>query len=123
MSTAPLPPAPPGQEPAEAVAQAVLAVPGVARLHQGAFGEVGTYLPGRRVPGVRIRPDGVEVHVVVERALLDQLVPLPRVAERIHRAVAARVPGPVHVSIEDLAEPPRPPAGGNVPLAAPIPLE
>jgi hypothetical protein len=123
VSTAPLRSAPPGQELADAVAEAVLAVPGVARLHQGAFGEVATYLPGRRVPGVRLRPDGVEVHVVVERTLLDQRVPLPRVAEQIHRAVAGRVPGPVHVFIEDLAEPPRPPAAGEPPLAAPLPLE
>ena len=122
MSTVP-PPAASATDTADVVAAAVLAVPGVARLHQGAFGEVATYLPGRRVPGVRLRPDGVEVHVVVERELLDTRTPLPVVAERIHRAVAALVPGPVHVFIEDLAEPSRPPAAGGPPLAAPIPLE
>ena len=122
MSTTPLPPAPSGQEVAEAVAQLALAVPGVERLHPGAFGEVGTYLPGRRVPGIRLRPDSVEVHVVVQRALLDRRVPLPQVAERIHRAVGALTGGPVHVFIDDLAEPSRPPAS-DVPLAAPIPLE
>ncbi|WP_211489695.1 hypothetical protein [Georgenia thermotolerans] len=121
MSTAPSP-APPAAGVAVAVAEVTRAVPGVARLHPGAFGEVATYLPGHRVPGVRVRPDGVEVHVVVERALLDRREPLPQVAERIHRAVAALTGGPVHVFIDDLAEPPRPPAGG-VPLAAPIPLE
>jgi hypothetical protein len=124
VSTAPPPlDARAAQEPAEAVAEAVLAVPAVARLHQGTFGEVGTYLPGRRVPGVRIRPDGVEVHVVVERAVLDRRVPLPVVAEEIHRAVAARVPGPVHVYIEDLAEPPRRPTDGGNPPPSRSPLE
>ncbi|MFH5821108.1 hypothetical protein [Georgenia sp. AZ-5] len=101
-------PARASQDRADAVAAAVLAVPGVARLHTGAFGEVGTYLPGRRVAGVRIRPDGVEVHVVVEHALLDRRVPLPVLAEQVHRAVGAQVPGPVHVYIDDLDEPPPP---------------
>lgn len=100
-----------GLELADAVAAAVLAVPGVARLHSGGFGEVATYLPGRRMPGVRIRPGGVEVHVVVDRAVLDWQVPLPEVAEHVHRAVAALVPGAVRVYIDDLAtEPPVTPA-------------
>ena len=45
-------------EPADVVAAAVRSVPGVAGLHAGMFGEVGTYLPGRRVAGIRI-VDGV----------------------------------------------------------------
>ncbi|WP_205739614.1 hypothetical protein [Georgenia sp. SYP-B2076] len=97
-----------GHELADAVAAAVLAVPGVARLHAGAFGEVATYLPGRRVPGVRIGPGGVEVHVVVDQAVLDWQVPLPEVAEHVHRAVAALVPTGVHVYIDDLATEPSP---------------
>ena len=44
---------------ADSIAAAVLAVPGVAALHPGMFGEVGTYLPGRRVTGVRITDDEV----------------------------------------------------------------
>jgi hypothetical protein len=88
------------------VAEAALAVPGVARLDAGAFGEVGTYLPGRRVPGIRFRPDGVEVHIAVDRSVLDRHTPLPELAEQVRLAVAARVQGPVHVYIEDLVEPP-----------------
>jgi hypothetical protein len=46
------------------VAAVVAACPGVARLSAGPVGEVATYLPGRRVAGVRVRPGAVEVHVV-----------------------------------------------------------
>jgi hypothetical protein len=52
-------------EPADRVAAAVRAVPGVADLHPGMFGEVGTYLPGRRVPGIRIDDGAVQVHICV----------------------------------------------------------
>jgi hypothetical protein len=83
--------------PAEAVAAAVLAVPGVVRLHGGRFGELGTYLPGRRVTGVRIDDAGTEVHVVVS-----DLVPLPQTAARVQRAVSAIAPMPVRVHVEDI---------------------
>ena len=83
--------------PAEAVAAAVLAVPGVVRLHGGRFGELGTYLPGRRVTGVRIDEDGTEVHLVVS-----DLVPVPETAARVQRAVSAIAPRPVRVHVEDI---------------------
>ena len=68
MSSTPLGPAPgpapgPDVDP-DVVAAVVAACPGVARLSAGPVGEVATYLPGRRVAGVRVRPDAVEVHVV-----------------------------------------------------------
>ncbi len=50
---------------AEAVSTAVERCPTVAALFGGALHEVATYLPGRRVSGVRVRDDRVEVHVVV----------------------------------------------------------
>jgi uncharacterized alkaline shock family protein YloU len=83
--------------PAEVVAAAALAVPGVVRLHGGRFGELGTYLPGRRVTGVRIDDEGTEVHVVVSDA-----VPVPETAARIQRAVSAIAPMPVRVHVEDI---------------------
>lgn len=49
---------------AERVAEASLACPDVLELSGGAVGEVATYLPGRRVTGVRVRDEVVEVHVV-----------------------------------------------------------
>jgi hypothetical protein len=83
--------------PAEVVAAAVLAVPGVVALHGGRFGELGTYLPGRRVTGVRIDDEGTEVHVVVS-----DLAPVPETAARVQRAVSAVAPMPVRVHVEDI---------------------
>lgn len=40
---------------ADRIAVATLSCPAVARLHGGRFGEVATYLPGRRISGVRLR--------------------------------------------------------------------
>lgn len=83
--------------PAEQVADAVLAVPGVVRLHGGRFGGLGTYLAGRRVVGVRIQDDGTDVHVVVT-----DHVPVPVTAARVQRAVSALAPMPVRVHVEDI---------------------
>ncbi len=79
------------------IAAAVLDVPGVDSLHGGAFGEVATYLPGRKVHGVRTGPDGTEVHVTVVYG-----PPVRAVAEQVRRAVLAVGPGPVQVTVEDL---------------------
>ncbi|MEC3973883.1 hypothetical protein [Amycolatopsis sp. H20-H5] len=48
---------------ADRIAAAVTALPHVAGLHSGRFGEIATLLPGRRIPGVRIRPDEITVGV------------------------------------------------------------
>jgi hypothetical protein len=87
----------------EQVAAAVLALPGVVRLFGGRFGELGTYLPGRRVTGVRIGEagEGTEVHIVV-----DGLEPVPLTAGRVQRAVSAIAPMPVHVFVDDIDVPP-----------------
>lgn len=82
---------------ADLVASAVLAVPGVTALHAGSFGEVATYLPGRRVVGVRLRDEVAEVHVVVAMgaSLLD-------VADVVRHTVAPLVGTPVQVVVEDV---------------------
>jgi uncharacterized alkaline shock family protein YloU len=61
------------------------------------FGEVGTYLPGRRVPGVRITDAGVDVHVTVffDSAVRD-------VAAQIRKAVSTAIGGAVNVTVEDV---------------------
>jgi uncharacterized alkaline shock family protein YloU len=82
---------------ADRVAASVLAVPGVVRLHAGVFGEVATYLPGRAVAGVRLRPDETEVHLVASARR-----PIPSVARDVHEVVRALVSGPVHVYVEDV---------------------
>lgn len=88
---------------ADAVATAALAVPGVTRLHAGTFGEVATYLPGRRVDGVRVRPDSVEVHVVTTWES-----PVLPTADAVRVAVQ-QVPGvtgrPVDVTVDDVEAP------------------
>ena len=88
-------------DPAEAVAAAALAVPGVNALHAGVLGEVATYLPGRRVNGVRLRDDSCEVHIV-----LDWGSPVVATADDVRTAVEALVDGPVDVTVEDVAGPP-----------------
>ncbi len=82
---------------ADLVASATLAVPGVTALHAGSFGEVATYLPGRRVVGVRLREEVAEVHVVVSMgaSLLD-------VADVVRHTVAPLVGTPVEVVVEDV---------------------
>ena len=82
----------------DAVAAAVLAVPGVVDLHGGSFG-VGTYLPGRRVVGIRLGADVTEVHVSVEMGTR-----VPALAASIAAAVGALVGTPVEVHVEDVVD-------------------
>lgn len=50
---------------AESVATTVRALPGVADLYAGGIAPLATYLPGRRVLGVRLDESSVQVSVVV----------------------------------------------------------
>jgi len=83
---------------ADEIAALVLGVPDVVRLHAGRFGEVATYLPGRRVTGVKLGDDLIEVHVVITGQ-----VPVQQTAQAIHEAVATLVAMPVHIFVEDVA--------------------
>jgi hypothetical protein len=83
---------------ADDIAALVLAIPDVVRLHAGRFGEVATYLPGRRITGVKLGDDTVEVHVVVAAS-----APIRQTAQLIHAAVATLIATPVHVYVEDVA--------------------
>ncbi|SCX27639.1 hypothetical protein SAMN02799620_04371 [Mycolicibacterium fluoranthenivorans] len=96
----------PAEEQAERIASAVIAIDGVAGLHAGMFGEVASYLPGRRVAGIRLGPDRVDVHVSLA---LD--APVRPTATAIQRAVAAITDLPVDVTVEDLV--PVTPASGR----------
>lgn len=91
-----------GAEPdvADVVAAAVLAVPGVHDLHAGVAGEVATYLPGRRVNGIRMREPGCSVHVV-----LDWGVPVISTTDAVRAAVRPLVSGPVDITVEDILPP------------------
>src|SRR4051812_17808760 len=57
----------------DAIVAAIATCPSVSGLSGGIAGEVATYLPGRRVAGVRAAPGEVEVHVIARygRALHD----------------------------------------------------
>ncbi|OBB68799.1 Asp23/Gls24 family envelope stress response protein [Mycolicibacterium monacense] len=85
------------EDPADVVAAAVKAVPGVAGLHGGMFGEVGTYLPGRRITGVRMADGVTEVHVVLQFGST-----VRDTAARIRDVVTAAVGGIVDVYVEDV---------------------
>lgn len=94
---------PEAPEPAELVRDAVLAAPGVVGLHAGVLGEVGTYLPGRKVAGVRLTDAEVEVHVVAALG-----TPVAYTSAAVMTAVAgvpAAAGRPVHVVVEDVADP------------------
>ncbi|HEX3816296.1 MAG TPA: Asp23/Gls24 family envelope stress response protein [Mycobacteriales bacterium] len=82
---------------ADRIAAAVLRQPAVAALHGGVFGEVATYLPGRRVTGVQVGGDRIAVHVTT---ILGE--PMNQVAARIREIVVPLADGhPVDVVIED----------------------
>lgn len=91
---------PPPVDPDEVV-RVVLACPDVARMSEGAVAEVASYLPGRRVPGVRAGDDGLEVHIVARWGR-----PLPEIGEAVHAAVAPVAAGaPVAVFVDDVELP------------------
>jgi hypothetical protein len=95
----------------DGVAAAAQACPGVSGLDGGRFGEVASYLPGRRVLGVVVRADSVTVQVrsrwgVAAPDLLSQIT-----------AVLAPLIGArrVEVVVADIDEPPA--LGGCLPSA------
>ena len=91
----------PAQPDADAVAAATLGCPGVVAMSGGVAGEVATYLPGRRVSGVRIGATTVSVHVVADYGLV-----LADLADAVRRAVAPLAAGrQVTVAIDDLRLP------------------
>jgi hypothetical protein len=86
---------------AHAVADAALAVPGVARLSSQGPVEISTQFAGGKVLGIRLRPDAAEVHIVASRNRLLE------VADEVASAVsavlsAAGEPRPVTVVIDDI---------------------
>lgn len=85
----------------DAVARSVERCPSVARLAAWNGVEVATYLPGRKVPGVRVVGGELEVHVVARYGS-----PLPGVAAEIRRALETTAGGlPVAVFIDELEVP------------------
>jgi hypothetical protein len=86
---------------AEEIASTVATCPAVAAMSAGPTGTVATYLPGRRVFGVRVRNRRVEIHVVGVWG-----VPIPSLVSEVRRSVAELVDGhDVDIVVEDLGEP------------------
>ena len=80
------------------IAAAVLSCPTVAGLSGGVAGEVATYLPGRRVTGLRIDDATVTVHVVGRYGPT-----MTEISNQVTRAVTPLAGGrQVGVVIEDL---------------------
>ncbi len=82
------------------IASVVLAIPGVHDLHAGGAGQVATYLPGRRVNGIRAIDGGFIVHVVLAWGFS-----VFATAEAVRAAVQVIAPGRVDVTVEDVAVP------------------
>jgi hypothetical protein len=104
----------------DTVAAAVQRCAGVAALDGGQFGEVTTYLPGRKIPGVVVSDGRITVQVRSRWG-----VPAPDLAALITTVVASVTgPRPVDVMIADVDDPPaapslRRPAGARPP--GPVP--
>ena len=104
----------------DAVAAAVRECAGVSGLDGGQFGEVASYLPGRKVEGIMVGGGRVTVQIRSQWA-----VPAPALADLV-TAVLAPLTGcrPVDVVIADIDDPPRVPlprarAARGRPQAAP----
>lgn len=82
---------------ADAVVTRVLQVPGVARMHGGMFGEVATYLPGRRIVGVQLRDSETVIHVVLFWG-----VDIVQTVDLIRASVGPLVGTPVDVTVQDV---------------------
>jgi hypothetical protein len=100
----------------EQIAAAARSVEGVADLHGGVFGEIGTYLPGGRVAGIRIAGGRVEVHVT-----LYWDYPVRATADAVRSAVEPLAGQPVYVTVEDLVRrsPEEFQRAGDPPVAGP----
>ncbi len=85
---------------ADDLADVVRAVPGVSDLHPGALGEIGTYLPGRRVAGIRLRDEALSGARVPRNRTATRSrctrgpgggAPIRETAHAVHAAVAQRL--------------------------------
>ena len=86
---------------AATISDAVAAVPGVAALSAGEFGQVGTFSATRSIPGVRIDEVQVQVHIVARYG-----IPLPSTAAGIGSAVAPLLAGrSLQVAVQDILLP------------------
>ena len=101
MTDVPSPPDPDAL--AERVAAAVAAHPAVAGLHGGIYGSVATYLPGRKLVGVRIGVGDEPVEVAV---VLRSDRPIPEVVRSLRGEVSRICDGAaVDITVADIVLP------------------
>jgi hypothetical protein len=101
MTAVPNPPDPAAL--AERVAAAVTAHPAVAGLHGGPYGAVATWLPGRKLVGVRIGVGDEPVEVAV---VLHSDRPIPDVVRALRREVSGLCGGAaVDITVSDIVLP------------------
>lgn len=87
---------------AQHTAATIEAIPGVASLHPGRFGEVALLFPRTRVRGLRrADPVGIEVHVTVDLDVLGLDANLHHFAEHVRRVAADTAGVPVTVVLAD----------------------
>lgn len=98
----------------DAIASAALSCPAVAGLDSGGWQQVATYLPGRRVTGVRVDDQRVLVSVVLALGASVQIL------ETQLRAALAPVAGGrrVDVLVADVAPTPPPRTADEAPASA-----
>lgn len=85
---------------AATIADAVLGCESVAGLSGGRLGEVATYLPGRRLTGVAVRPDELVVSVIAK------WLPLEMVDAQLRAALTPLAAGrPLSIRIDDIEIP------------------
>lgn len=88
----------------EHIAALTLSCPLVVGLHGGQFGEAATYLPRRRVIGVRVTPTGIGVHVTARYPAT-----IGEVDAQLRAALDPYLAGvPLTVTVEDYASPSSP---------------
>lgn len=85
----------------EGIADAVRAHPAVARLDAGALGIVASYLPGRRVTGVRVPDDDGPIEIALVIRLGHSIPDAARDIRSLVRGLAGAVP--VDLTVTDLA--------------------
>jgi hypothetical protein len=101
----------------DAVAAAVRSCPAVDDLDGGPLGGVATYLPGRRVPGIRISDTALEVHV---RGVWN--VPVATIAGQIRSALAMLSGGrSIDIVLTDIADPSQAGTSAEVPAGDSLP--
>lgn len=84
---------------ARQLVDAILTVPGIASVEPGRYGQNALFYPGRRVHGLRLNGEELEVHVVVDLSAVPDSLPV--LADDVRRQLTDHVPYSVTVVLAD----------------------